>query len=162
MLSLTVPKRGRDGKPGCRKRKRTSFLEQSDNLQDPWPPRAITYDPAKPVTGVVFDLEGRFFERELLPVVITMAEDKSNLTVYSIKNVKPKVIRTYGVVRYADTLDLAKKNPYIGDNALVIPVEAVTKENMIVIGFEGARILKETTRHGNDYLSEAKVIVSAQ
>ena len=34
--------------------------------------------------------------------------------------------------------------------------------NMIVVKGEAARLIKETTSHGNDYLSEAKVVISAQ
>jgi hypothetical protein len=132
----------------------------------PLPPAAekksFTYDSSKPVTGVIFDLEGRAFERQLLPVVITVAGDNKQLTVYSVKSVKPAVIRSYGVVRYADNGEQAKKNPYIGDNTVVIPVTDVTKENMIVIGTDGARVIRETTMHGNDYLGDAKVIVSSK
>jgi hypothetical protein len=131
----------------------------------PLPPepqkKSITYDASKPVTGLIFDLEGRPFERQLLPVVITVADGNRQITVYSVKSVKPPIIRSYGVVRYADDKDQAKKNTYVGDNTVVIPVADITKENMIVIGSEAARIIRETTMHGNDYLSDAKVIVSS-
>ena len=132
----------------------------------PLPPepqkKSITYDSSKPVTGVIFDLEGRAFQRQLLPVIITTAaDDNRRITVYSVKSVKPPVIRSYGVVRYADDKDQAKKNTYIGDNTVVIPVADITKENMILIGPEAARVIRETTMNGNDYLSDAKVIVSS-
>jgi hypothetical protein len=131
----------------------------------PLPPepqkKSITYDSSKPVTGVIFDLEGRAFERQLLPVIITVADGNKRITVYSVKSVKPPVIRSYGVVRYADDREQAKKNTYVGDNTVVIPVTDITKENMIVIGPDGARVIRETTMHGNDYLSDAKVIVSS-
>ncbi len=78
-----------------------------------------------------------------------------------MKSVKPPVIRSYGVVRYADDREQAKKNTYVGDNTVVVPVTDVTKENMIVIGPDAARVIRETTMHGNDYLSDAKVIVSS-
>jgi len=124
-------------------------------------PKGIVYDSSKPVTGLILDLEGRFFERQLLPVVITVGEGNKHVTVYSVKTVKPKVIRNYGVVRYADNIEQAKKNSYIGNNAIIIPVSDITKENLILISPEGARLIKETTMHGNDYLSDAKVVISA-
>jgi hypothetical protein len=123
-------------------------------------PRFYPFDSNKPVSGVVLDMEGRFFERELMPVVITFGEDKTPFTVYSAKFVNPKVIRTYGVIRYAETVENGKKNPYLGDNVLVIPAENVTKENMIIIHKDSARKIRETMSHGNDYLSEAKVIIA--
>lgn len=123
--------------------------------------QCLQHDSSKPVTGIVLNLDGRFFERELLPVVVTEGGEKYQ-TVYSAKSVKPNVIRTYGVVRYADTLDQAVKNPQVGNNAMVICALDVTKENMIVIRPEGARLIRETTSHGNDYLSEAKVVISSK
>ena len=97
----------------------------------------------------------------MLPVIITVAGENKNITVYSVKNVTPKVIRSYGVVRYADNEKQAKQNPYIGDNVVIIPVENVTKENMIVIGADAARVIRETTMPNNDYLSDAKVVISS-
>ena len=123
--------------------------------------KSITYDLNKPVTGVIFDLEGRAFERQLLPVIITLAYGNKQVTVYSVKSVKPSVIRSYGVVRYTDSREQAIRNPYITGNIVVIPVADVTKENMIVIDSEAAHVLYETTMHGNEYLSEAKVIISS-
>jgi hypothetical protein len=143
------------------------LIPPADAVKEPIPlppatqKKGIAYDSSKPVTGVIFDLEGRAFERQLLPVIITVADGNKKLTVYSVKSVKPSVIRSYGVVRYADNGEQAKKNPYIGDNTVVIPVTDVTKENMIVIGTDGARVIRETTMHGNDYLGDAKVIVSS-
>lgn len=126
------------------------------------PKKTIKYDSSKPVTGVIFSLEGQSFERQLLPVIITVAGENKQITVYSVKNVTPKVIRTYGVVRYADDEEQARKNPYIGENVVVIPVESITKENMIVIGADGVRTIRETTMHGNNYLSDAKVVISSK
>jgi hypothetical protein len=123
-------------------------------------PRFYPFDNSKPVTGVIVDLEGRFFERELMPVVATFGEDKTPFTVYSAKYVNPKVIRTYGVIRYAESVEQGKKNPQIGDNVLVIPAENITKENMIIIHRDSAHKIRETISHGNDYLSEAKVIIA--
>jgi hypothetical protein len=125
------------------------------------PKKSIAYDASKPVTGVIFSLEGRPFARQLLPVIITMGGENKQLTVYSVKNVTPKVIRSYGVVRYADNEEQARKNPYIGDNIVVIPVENVTKDNMIVIGADAVRVIRESSMHGNDYMSDAKVLISS-
>ena len=126
------------------------------------PKKNIKYDSSKPVTGVIFSLEGQPFERQLLPVIIMVAGENKQITVYSVKNVTPKVIRSYGVVRYADNEEQARKNPYIGENVVVIPVESVTKENMIVIGTDAVRTIRETTMHGNDYLGDAKVVISSK
>ena len=126
------------------------------------PKKSIKYDSSKPVTGVIFSLEGQPFERQLLPVIIMVAGENKQITVYSVKNVTPRVIRSYGVVRYADNEEQARKNPYIGENVVVIPVESVTKENMIVIGPDAVRAIRETTMHGNDYLTDAKVVISSK
>lgn len=121
--------------------------------------KTIQYDSSKPVTGAVFNLSDQPFTRQLLPVIISMADEKKPLTVYSVKNVAPKIIRTYGVVRYADSEEQAKQNPYIGNNVIVIPVEDITKDNMIVVTPEAARIIRETMMNGNNYLSDAKVVI---
>jgi hypothetical protein len=122
----------------------------------------IIYDSSKPVTGIIFNLQGLYFEREMLPVVITMNERNTPFTVYSVKSVEPQIIRTYGVVRYADSIEQAKQNPHLGDNIMIVPVSRVTGENMIVIEFNAARIIRETTSHGNDYLKTAKVMIAAR
>jgi hypothetical protein len=33
---------------------------------------------------------------------------------------------------------------------------------MIMIGFNAARLIRETTSHGNDYLGQAKVIIATK
>ncbi len=130
---------------------------------DPSPKKSgVIYDSNKPATGVVFNLQGLFFERQILPVVITVDDKNNPVTVYSVKTVDPQTIRTFGVVRYADSVQQAKQNPLLGDNVVIVPVSGVTKENMIVIGFDAARILRQTTSHGNDYLRTAKVMIAAQ
>lgn len=126
-------------------------------------PKAYPCDLTKPVTGLVVNLEGLPFERVLLPVIVVEDKESGLFTVYSAKNVKPAVVRTYGVVRYADTVDQALQgNKQIGSNVLVIPVSAITKENMIVIKGNDRRIIFETTSHGNDYLADAKVVIANQ
>jgi len=45
---------------------------------------------------------------------------------------------------------------------MIIPASRITNENMIVVKGEAARLIKETTSHGNDYLSEAKVVIATQ
>jgi len=122
--------------------------------------REVVPDPNKPVTGVIFNLQGLSFSHEYLPVVITIGEGNKPFTVYSVKSVDPQTIRTYGVVRYAHSVEQARQNPHLGDNMMTIPVSGVTKENMIVIGMDAARLIWETTRHGNDYLKSAKVVIA--
>jgi len=117
------------------------------------------YDPTKPVTGVIFYMEGRPFEKELLPVVIT-EKDNEKMTVYSVKTVKPAVVRTHGVIRYADTLDQGIQMADLGNNILVLPVSRVAENNMIVIDEDAARVIRETARYDNNYLSEAKVAIA--
>jgi hypothetical protein len=122
----------------------------------------IIYDSSKPVTGIIFNLQGLFFERVILPVVITVDAENKPFTVYSVKTVDPPIIRTYGIVRYADSIGQARQNPRLGNNAMIIPVSQVTREDMIVIEFDAGRIIRETTSYGNDYLKKAKVIISAK
>jgi len=122
----------------------------------------ILYDTSKPVTGIIFNLQGIFFERVILPVVMTISDGNKPFTVYSAKSVDPQIIRTHGVVRYTDSVDQAKGNPHLGNNTMIVPVTSVTKENMIIIGFDAARLIHETTSHGNDYLKSAKVIIAAK
>jgi hypothetical protein len=122
----------------------------------------IIYDSSKPVTGIIFNLQGLFFERVILPVVITIGDGNKPFTVYSVKSVEPQVFRTYGVVRYADSIAQAKQNPHLGDNVIIVPVSGITKGNMIMIGFDAARLIRETTSHGNDYLGQAKVIIATK
>jgi len=122
--------------------------------------RFKNYDPTKPVTGVIFYMEGRPFDKELLPVVIT-EKDNEKMTVYSVKTVKPAIVRTHGVIRYADTLDQGMQMAHLGNNILVLPVSRVAESNMIVIDEDAARMLRETTRYDNNYLSEAKVAIAA-
>ncbi|NPU86225.1 MAG: hypothetical protein HPY65_17235 [Syntrophaceae bacterium] len=129
----------------------------------PPPKPAYTCDLTKSVTGLVINLEGLPFERVLLPVVVVEDGQTGLFTVYSAKNVKPAVVRTFGVVRYADSVDHALKgNPQIGANVLVVPASAITKENMIVIKSNDRRVIFETTCHGNDYLADAKVVIANQ
>jgi hypothetical protein len=120
----------------------------------------IVYDSSRPVTGIIFNLQGLFFERVILPVVITVDAENKSFTVYSVKSVDPPIIRTYGIVRYADSIDQARQNPHLGNNVIIVPVSGITKENMIMIGFDAARLIRETTSHGNDYLKNAKVAIA--
>jgi hypothetical protein len=122
----------------------------------------IIYDSSRPVTGIIFNLQGLFFERVILPVVITIGDGDKPFTVYSVKSVEPQVIRTYGIMRYADSVEQAKQNSHLGENIMIVPVSGVTKENMIMIGFDAARLVRETSRHGNDYLRNAKVLIAAK
>jgi hypothetical protein len=144
------------------KQEKQTIQEKSEKGIMPQRPQEIAYDSSKPVTGVVFALQGMVFERVILPVIITMVDDGNPITVYSVKSVEPQVVRTYGAIRYADTVDQAKQNQYLGDNVIVVPVSDVTSENMIVIAFSSAKIIRETMVHGNDYLKNAKAVIAAR
>ncbi len=120
-----------------------------------------SYDTSRKVTGLVLNLEGQFFEREMLPIIATKADGRLT-TVYCVKNVKPSVVRTYGAVRYADSIDQVSKIAELGDNLLILPVAEVTKENMVLITPENAGILRQTIMNGNDYLNDAKVAISSR
>lgn len=122
----------------------------------------FNYDSTKPVTGVVFRLKGHHFRRVLLPVVVAKLEGGDLATVYSVKHVDPGIVRSYGIVRYADTLDQATKIADLGDNFLVSPVEKVDEENTLIINTACASRISETSRYGNDYLRKAKVVISAE
>ena len=139
-------------------------LDDIVSMQETAPPKTqdILYDTGKPVTGVIFNLQGLLFERVILPVVITIGDGNKPFTVYSAKSVDPQIFRTYGVVRYADSIDQARQNPHLGDNAMIIPVTGVAKENMIIIGIDAARLIRETTSHGNNYLKNAKVAITTK
>jgi hypothetical protein len=123
---------------------------------------SVNYDSSRPVTGIIFDLQGMPFERMPLPVVITVGEGNKEFTVYSVKSVDPQIIRTYGVTRYVNSVSQARQNPYLGDNPMIVLVSQIIRENMMVISFDAARVIRETTLHGNDYLKQAKVIISAK
>jgi hypothetical protein len=139
-------------------------LQDTPVANIPPPPKEykISYDSSKPVTGIIVNLEGRNFERVLLPVLVAEGLGDALVTVYSAKSVNPAVVRTHGIVRYANSVDQARTNPRAGGNVMIIPASSITKENMIVVKAEAARLIKETTSHGNDYLGEAKVIITNQ
>lgn len=119
------------------------------------------FDSSKPVSGIVLSLQGYYYKRVVLPVVAT---DKNGelLTIYSVNQVVPRIVRTYGIVRHSDTLGQALKVDKLGDNIMIVPVKKVNEENMIIISEENASKIYETTRHGNDYLSKAKVVVCSE
>jgi hypothetical protein len=114
------------------------------------------------VTGLVLQADGLRFERELFPVVVTRIDGGTLQTVFSAKSVKPDVIRTFGVVRYADTVDQALKDARLGDNPVTIRVIEVTRDNLLVLVPGGAKALRETARYGNDYLGDAKVVIAGR
>jgi len=126
------------------------------------PERPVAYDSSRPVTGLVLDLGANRHERELFPVVATFGKQEKLETVYSAKWVRPEIIRTHGVARYADSVDRGSANPYLGDNPLVVPVAEVTPENLLVVWNSGAKAIRETIRYGNDYLAEAKVVIAGR
>lgn len=149
--SLKIPQRNYSG-------------PSSTNISEPSPVQTLPkdfdyqYDSVKPTSGVVFRLIGLYFKKVVLPVVGTR-ENEEIETVYSVNHVEPRIVRTYGIIRYADTLSQLKLIEKLGDNFIIVPVEGVTEDNIIIIGSDGARKIYETTRHGNDYLNEAKVVI---
>lgn len=122
----------------------------------------VSYDRSRQVTGLVLRAENLRFERELFPVVVTGAEKGKLQTVYSAKSVKPEVVRTYGVSRYADSVEQALRDPRLGDNPMIVAVSGVTRDNLLVLPPEGAKSVRESTRYGNDYLAEAKVVIAGR
>jgi hypothetical protein len=122
---------------------------------------AYNFDSSKPVSGIIFSLQGYYYKRVVLPVV---SVDKGGelQTIYSVNQVEPRIIRTYGIVRYSDALGQALKVAELGDNIMIVPVKKVNEGNMIIISEDNASKIYETTRHGNDYLSEAKVVVCSE
>jgi hypothetical protein len=124
--------------------------------------RTYPFDSSKPATGIIFTLEGRYFEKSLLPVVVTYSAQDGPVTVYSVKVVKPSVIRSYGAVRYAETVEGSCMIPQVGSNPLIVPATEITKENIIVIKAQDAAKIKDTLAHGNNYLEEAKVVISGR
>jgi hypothetical protein len=42
------------------------------------------------------------------------------------------------------------KDSRLGNNAMVIDVSSVTRDNNFVIGTEGVRLIRESTRYGNE------------
>lgn len=123
---------------------------------DGWKPPQ--YDSSKPVSGLVIHLNGRYFERELLPVVITQGQPDL-VTVYSVKVVKPSIVRTFGAVRYVDSVEQVRSSQTLGSNPMIVTAEAITKDNMIVIRSGDAKLIRETMAHGNDYLGDAKFVI---
>jgi hypothetical protein len=122
----------------------------------------VSYDRSRKVTGLVLRAENLRFERELFPVVVTEVEKGKLQTVYSAKSVNPEVIRTYGVSRYADSVEQALRDPRLGDNPMVVAVSGVARDNLLVLPPECAKALRESTRYGNDYLGEAKVVIAGK
>ncbi len=119
-------------------------------------------DLTKQVTGIVFSLDGRMYERVLMPVVVSESGNEESVKVYSAMLVKPAVFRTFGAIRYSDTVDGAIKQMHVCGNTLVVPVKEITKDNVIVISARDLATIKETLAHGNNYIENAKVVISAQ
>ncbi len=132
-------------------------LDKQDTIKKPG---EMVLDPNRPVTGLIVKLNGIFYERELLPVVVTPADNGEYSTVYSVKSVSPEVCRNFGVVRHASTVKQAQKSSYLGDNIMVIPVIKITDENMIVISKDNANNVYESIHYSNDFLKQAKVTIA--
>lgn len=126
------------------------------------PPPGVSYDRSRKVTALILRAGNLRFERELFPVIVTGVEKGKFQTVYSAKSVKPEVVRTYGVARYADSVEQALRDSRLGDNPMVVDISEVTRDNLLVLHPECAKALRESTRFGNDYLGEAKVVIAGK
>jgi len=125
-------------------------------------PPVVSYDRSRKVTALVLRAGNLRFERELFPVIVTGMGKGKFQTVYSAKSVKPEVVRTYGVARYADSVEQALQDSRLGDNPMVVDISEVTRDNLLVLHPECAKALRESIRFGNDYLGEAKVVIAGR
>ncbi|HIJ95249.1 MAG TPA: hypothetical protein HPP94_05860 [Desulfuromonadales bacterium] len=116
------------------------------------------FDRARPATATILLLSGQRFERVLLPVVVSVQKGESVL-VYGVRRVAPEIVRTYGIVRYADSLEQARITETAGANPVIISAEAVTADNRIMIAPQDAATLEETLRYGNNYLEKGRVVI---
>jgi hypothetical protein len=103
-------------------------------------------------------LGNRQFERVLLPVVISRKRGELVL-VYGVRRVAPEVVRTFGIVRYAISLDQARALESAGPNPIIIFAEAISPDNRIAIHPDDATILEESLRYGNNFLEKGRVAI---
>jgi hypothetical protein len=122
------------------------------------PREQAVFDRTRPATATILLLSGQRFERVLLPVVVSSQKGESVL-VYGVRRVAPDVVRTYGIVRYADSLELARITETAGVNPVIISAEAVTADNRIMIAPQDAAALEETLRYGNNFLEKGRVVI---
>ena len=120
--------------------------------------RPALFDRTRPATGAILLLENQRFERVLLPVVTAQQKGKYVL-VYGVRRVAPEVVRTFGIVRYAISLDQARSMESAGANPIIIFVEEVSGENRIAINPEDATTLEEAIRYGNNFLERGRVAI---
>lgn len=125
---------------------------------DPTPREPARYDPARPATGAILVLGSQRFERVLLPVVIT-SQNGESILVYGVRRVAPEVVRTFGIVRYAASLEQARGMEAAGTNPVVIVAEAVSPDNRIIIAPRDAATLEETLRYGNNFLEKGRMVI---
>jgi hypothetical protein len=114
-----------------------------------------------PVTGVVFSLGGLSHRRVVLPVVAAETEEGIK-TVYSAQSVGSATVRTRGVAGYTETLQQVKDIDRVGDNYMIVPVEAVAADNTLMISLVSARKIHESTGANNNYLHKAQVVISQE
>jgi len=122
------------------------------------PHEQAAFDRTRPATATILLLSGQRFERVLLPVVVS-AQKGENVFVYGVRRVAPEVVRSYGIVRYTDSLEQARITETAGANPVVIMAEAVTADNRIVIAPQDAATLEETLRYGNNFLEKGRVVI---
>lgn len=125
-----------------------------------YPParRPALFDRTRPATGAILLLDNQRFERVLLPVV-TAQQKGQPVLVYGVRRVAPEVVRTYGIVRYAISLDQARGMEGAGANPIIIFVEGIDPNNRIAINPEDATILEESIRYGNNFLEKGRVAI---
>lgn len=133
-------------------------MERSDSRENPIPPEPATYDRTRPATSAILLLNGKMFERVLLPVVVSQLKGELTL-IYGVRRVAPELVRTYGIVRYASSLDQASGMESAGANPVLISVQSVLSDNRIVIAPQDAAILEESLRFGNNFLEKGRVVI---
>jgi hypothetical protein len=120
--------------------------------------RPALFDRTRPATGAILLLDNQRFERVLLPVV-TAQQKGQYVLVYGVRRVAPEVVRTYGIVRYAISLDQARSMESAGANPIIIFVEGIDPNNRIAINPEDATVLEESIRYGNNFLEKGRVAI---
>ncbi|WP_027722118.1 LPP20 family lipoprotein [Maridesulfovibrio zosterae] len=123
---------------------------------------SITYDPAKPATGVLVIVEGTPFVKGLCPVLAYKDESGELESVYSAKNVEPEIIRTSGIVWYVKDVDTAQKLEKLGDNILVIKSLPGPRDCMLLVDKDTAWQLAEQKRQGSEFAKKGAVVICAK
>jgi len=116
---------------------------------------------SKAASGLILSLGGLPYQRVLLPVVVSSIEGRME-TVYSADDVASDVLRTRGMVRFADTMAEAKGIDRIGNQYLVVPVQTIDPDNRIVVSQAAARHIQQSAGKNSRCLRDGRVIISAE